>query len=120
MDKRTLMTPKEFADLAARLESTSSRRGYSDKSIEAARLVLVMGASISEAAVETSQSRQSVSQLMQRIKKRIEAIPSNWVRVEQWFPPDVAAQLNKLSRELEALPKENPGKVTIFLGNKQV
>lgn len=106
------MSAEEFESVLEMLEENHTGRWYSNKSIEAARLVLVMGASISEAAADTEQSRQSVSQLMQRIKNRIDSIPDDinvpddWVKVEQWLPPEVAVQFNNLSEELKASPED--------------
>lgn len=100
------MSAEVFESVFEMLKETHTGRWYSDRSIEAARLVLVMGASISEAAAETEQSRQSVSQLMQRIKKRIEAVPAGWVKFEHWLPPKIAAQLEAITKELKVLPKE--------------
>ena len=97
------MSPEEFERLMKELEAQSNRRGDSEKSIEAARLVLVMGASIAEAAVETNLSRQSVNQLMQRIRRRIESLPQGWVKVTDWFPAEVAKQLEKIAESLKAL-----------------
>ena len=97
------MSPEEFERLMKELEAKSTRRGYSEKSIEAARLVLVMGASIAEAAADTEQSRQSVNQLMQRIRRRMESLPQGWVQVTDWFPVEVAKQLAKITETLKAL-----------------
>lgn len=106
------MSAEEFESVLEMLKETGTGRWYSGRSIEAARLVLVMGASISEAAADTEQSRQSVSQLMQRIKNRIDSIPDDinvpddWVKVEQWLPPEVALQFNNLSKALKASPDD--------------
>lgn len=81
------MSAEEFESAFKMLEETHTGRWYSDRSIEAARLVLVMGASVSEAAADTDQSRQSVSQLMQRIKKRIESIPDDINVPNDWVLP---------------------------------
>lgn len=105
------MSPEDFEQLMQELEASSTRRGYSEKSIEAARLVLVKGASVAEAAAETNQTRQSVSQLMTRIRRRIEALPKGWVKVDQWLPADVARQVEEIAEQMKALPK---GKAKIF------
>jgi len=96
------MSPEEFERLMKELEAKSNRRGYTEKSIEAARLVLVMGASIAEAAADTELSRQAVNQLMQRIRRRIESLPQGWVQVTDWFPVEVAKQLAKVAETLKA------------------
>lgn len=97
------MSPEEFERLMKELEAKSNRRGYTEKSIEAARLVLVMGASIAEAAADTELSRQAVNQLMQRIRRRMESLPQGWVQVTDWFPVEVAKQLAKITETLKAL-----------------
>ena len=96
------MSPEEFERLMKELEAKSNRRGYTEKSIEAARLVLVMGASIAEAAADTDLSRQSVNQLMARIRRRKESLPQGWVQVTDWFPVEVAKQLAKVAETLKA------------------
>lgn len=105
------MSAEDFERLMLELDATSTRRGYSEKSIEAARQVLVMGASVTEAAAATNQTRQSVSQLMTRIRRRIEALPKGWVKVDQWLPADVAKQVEKIAQELKAMPE---GKAASF------
>lgn len=96
------MSPEEFERLMKELEAKSNRRGYTEKSIEAARLVLVMGASIAEAAADTELSRQAVNQLMQRIRRRMESLPQGWVQLTDWFPVEVAKQLAKIAETLKA------------------
>lgn len=96
------MSPEEFERLMKELEAKSNRRGYTEKSIEAARLVLVMGASIAEAAADTELSRQAVNQLMQRIRRRMESLPQGWVQVTDWFPVEIAKQLAKIAETLKA------------------
>lgn len=97
------MSPEEFERLMQELEAKNNRRGYSPKSIEAARLVLVMGASIAEAAADTELSRQSVNQLMVRIRRRMESLPQGWVQITDWFPSEVAKQLEKMAESMKAL-----------------
>lgn len=97
------MSPEEFERLIKELEAKTNRRGYSEKSVEAARLVLVMGASKAEAAEETGLTRQSVNQLMVRIRRRMESLPQGWVKVTDWFPADVAKQLAKIAESLKTL-----------------
>ncbi|AXQ50983.1 hypothetical protein DZC31_30170 (plasmid) [Stenotrophomonas rhizophila] len=96
------MSSEEFERLMKELEANNSRRGYSEKSIDAARLVLVMGASIAEAAADTNLSRQSVNQLMLRIRRRMATLPQGWVQVSTWFPVEVAKQLAEVAESLKA------------------
>ncbi|MDF4211098.1 TrfB-related DNA-binding protein [Pseudomonas protegens] len=100
------MSAEDFERLMKDLAAKNSRRGYSPKSVEAARLVLVMGANATEAAKETNQTRQSVNQLMMRIRRRMEDLPQAWKHVSAWFPSDVAKQLEDLSVALRAAQAE--------------
>lgn len=99
------MSAEEFEQLMDRLDALSTRRGYSEKSRAAARLVMVSGASESQAAAQTELSSQSVNQLMKRIRRRMESLPKGWVQVKGWFPADVAKQLEVLSDQLQAALK---------------
>lgn len=98
-----LMTPEAFDDLMDKMQSSSSRRGFSEKSIKAARLVLVMGASVAEAAAETGLTRQAVDQLMKRIERRQATVPAGWVRVDEWFPANIGRDLSDLAKRLQEL-----------------
>lgn len=110
------MSTERFEELMQDLAATSKHRGYSKRSIEAARLVLVMGAGVEEAATETGLSRQAVRQLMARIRHRIEALPRGWVRVDQWLPADVAKQVDQMAQELRV---SSQGEKTSFTINHQ-
>lgn len=90
------MSAAEFETLMAELKDKSRRRGYSDTSITAARLVLVMGATVAEAAAETNVSRQAIHQVLKRIKRRMESLPENWVQVSTWLPAEIANQLEEV------------------------
>ncbi|RMV72898.1 hypothetical protein ALP05_200110 [Pseudomonas caricapapayae] len=97
-----LMGPEEFERVMAILISQSRRRPFSARSLSAARLVLVMGASVSEAAVETGLARQVVHTLMQRIRSRLEGLPGDWVKVEEWLPPAAAGDVVELAESLRS------------------
>lgn len=97
------MSAEAFEHVMKVLIAQNNRRPYSDKSITAARLVLVMGASIAEAAEETELSRQVVNRLMLRIRSRMAAVPHGWVKVSEWFPVEAAKQLGAISESLKAL-----------------
>lgn len=99
------MSAEEFELLMDRLDALSIRRGYSEKSRAAARLVMVSGATDKEAATQTGLSWQSVNQLMKRIRRRMESLPSGWVQVKGWFPAHVAKQLEALSELMQAAQK---------------
>ena len=97
------MSAESFEQVLAVLVGQNNRRPYSDKSITAVRLVLVMGASIAEAAGETGLSRQVVNRLMLRIRSRMESLPVGWVKVSEWLPAEVAKQLRDISALLKGL-----------------
>ncbi len=109
------MSADEFEQLMDRLDALSTRRGYSEKSRAAARLVMVSGASESEAAALTELSNQSVNQLMKRIRRRMEILPAGWVQVKGWFPANVAKQLEALSEQLQmALKSGEPLEISHY------
>lgn len=96
------MSAAEFENLMRELNDKSTRRGYSETSLTAARLVLVMGASVAEAASETGVSRQAIGQLLKRIKRRMESLPKEWVPVSTWLPQGIAQQLEGIAASLRA------------------
>lgn len=102
------MNAESFEQVMAVLVGQNNRRPYSDKSITAARLVLVMGASIAEAAGETGLSRQVVNRLMLRLRSRMESLPAGWVKVSEWLPDEVAKQLRDISALLKSLHADKP------------
>ena len=97
------MSAEEFERVMKVLVAHNKRRPYSAKSITAARLVLVMGATISEAAAEVGLNRQNVSVLMKRIRGHMESLPKGWVKVGEWYPGEVATQLGEISESLKEL-----------------
>ncbi|AVI88145.1 hypothetical protein BTW15_29410 [Pseudomonas syringae pv. tomato] len=97
-----LMAADEFERVMNVLAGQNRRRAFSDRSISAARLVLVMGASVSEAALETGLSRQVVHRLMARIRARLEDLPADWVKVEAWLPPAAAGDVLALAQSLRS------------------
>lgn len=93
------MSAEEF-ERVMKILASQTNRPYSTKSMVAARLVLVMGASPAEAAKEAGLARQNVSELMSRIRARIQALPHDWVKVSEWFPPELAKQLGTIAETL--------------------
>ncbi|MEX6666851.1 hypothetical protein [Pseudomonas sp. W2-17] len=88
-----LMTPKAFERVVAFMSCKTGHRAYSSKSLQAARLVLVlvMGASVAEAAAELELSRQMVHRLMVRIRARLDAMQASEVTIAEGdFPPAAA------------------------------
>ena len=96
------LTQKEFDEACNRVQNKPGVRRFSDTSIQAVRLVLVMGATVAEAAAEVGTSRQGVQQTLARFRTRAMDLPGGWVRVDRWFPPAVAKQLQALGDRLEA------------------
>lgn len=94
------MTSDEFENMMNMLDATSTRRKYSDKSREAARLVFVMGAKSSEAAVQTGLKVQGVDQLIRRIERRMANVPDGWTPITVWFPSEIGKQVKTLAELL--------------------
>jgi len=95
-----LMSPEAFERVMTMMGGQSRGRGFSQRSRHAARLVLVMGASIAEAAADAGLARQVVHRLMSRIRARMEALPADWQRVEVWLPATEAKQVMELATAL--------------------
>lgn len=62
-----------------------------------------MGASIAEAAEKVGLARQVVHRLMVRIRRRMADVPSDWVKISEWYSRDIAEQLTTLAESLKAL-----------------
>lgn len=90
------MSAEAFADLLESM-NTGRGRGFSEKSLEAARQYYVMGANESEAAKASGLTRQAVNALLQRIERHRATAPAGWVQVGGWWPPELAQQLNRLA-----------------------
>ena len=69
---RAELSAEEFAELLSRLKPVGAGRSFSAKSVEAARLVLVQGATHTEAARELGMSQAQVGQVIKRIRGHIE------------------------------------------------
>lgn len=63
------LSSEEFAALIARLNRARSGRPYGEKSILAARLILVQGASHAEAARELDMNIGQIGQLIKRMRE---------------------------------------------------
>jgi transposase-like protein len=97
-----LMSNEEFERVMEVLAGQNTRRPFSDKSIAVARLVFVKGASVSEAAAEIDLARQVAHRLITRLRRRMEELPSGWVKVTEWYPKAVADQLRDMAAVLKA------------------
>lgn len=94
------MTSDEFENMMNMLDATSTRRKYSDKSREAARLVFVMGAKSPEAAAQTGLKVQGVDQLIRRIERRMASVPNGWTSITVWLPSEIGSQVKNLAAYL--------------------
>lgn len=81
-----LISDEEFSKLKLRL----ARARFSEKSILAARLVLVEGKTNSAAAELALLSRQAVGKIIDRVLLIIREVPAGWVPVNTFAPPDEA------------------------------
>lgn len=108
------MSSDQFENVMRFLDETSTRRKFSEKSREAARLVFVMGANSPEAAKQTGLKVQGVDQLIRRIRGRLAAVPSGWIPVTEWLPVEVATQVKDLARTLIAGHKAGEELVTSY------
>lgn len=97
-----LMSNEEFEQVMEVLAGRNTRRPYSEKSIAAVRLVFVGGASVAEAAAEVGLSRQVAHRLIVNMRRRMEELPSDWVKLTEWYPGAVAEQLRTMSASLKA------------------
>ncbi|MBD8792670.1 hypothetical protein IFR09_22920 [Pseudomonas syringae] len=97
-----LMSPVEFERVIDVLAGQRRHRAFSARSLQAARLVLVMGASVAEAAAEVGLARQVVYRLMSRIEARMQALPGDWIKVDTWLPAVVAQQVTGLGQLLRS------------------
>lgn len=113
------MTAAEFESLVKKLKAKSTRRGYSDTSIAAARLVMVMGATKTEAADELGMTRAGVGQAIKRIRRQVEDIPKDWVPVSTWLPVGIAEQLEGIEAALmdgnASEDDQGPSELTLVL-----
>ncbi|GAB0085892.1 hypothetical protein ALQ72_01391 [Pseudomonas syringae pv. maculicola] len=114
-----LMTAAEFERVMRVLAGQSRSRPFSEKSIQSARLILVMGASVAEAAADVGLARQVVHRLMMRIRARLQQLPGEWVKVEAWLPPAAARQVADLAAELRLTHQAGRGE-SIPLGSAGV
>lgn len=90
------MSAEAFAELMENMDSGVGR-GFSQKSIEAARQYYVMGANQSEAAEAAGLTRQAVFKLIQRIERNRADAPAGWTQVAAWWPPELAQVLGALA-----------------------
>ncbi len=77
-----LMSPEAFEHVVAFMSCKTGQRAFSAKSLHAARLVLVMGASVAEAAADAGLTRQVVHRLLVRIRGRLEGFAGGSSDVE--------------------------------------
>lgn len=97
-----LMSNEAFEQVMEVLAGRNIRRPFSEKSVAAVRLVFVKGASVAEAAAEVGLSRQVAHRLIVNMRRRMAELPSDWVKLTEWFPGIVAEQLRDMSASLKA------------------
>lgn len=98
MDDRKFqpLSVADFKLFAARLS------GHSEKTIEALRLVLVHGRTATDAGKIVGLSKQAVGQALSRTMHIRYGVPSNWVRVDEYAPPEVAEAFYSALEEAKA------------------
>ncbi|MCC8616303.1 TrfB-related DNA-binding protein [Xanthomonas vesicatoria] len=98
--QKVLMTAAEFDSIQPRLGRLTV------DTVQIARRVLVDGKSQAEAAEENGLSRQRVSHMVQRVMAAANAFPSDWERVDEWMPPELAKQVRALAAEARTTTQE--------------
>jgi|SRR5690625_919017 len=93
---RPTMTAEAFEVLQPRLSHLTL------STIEITREVLVEGKSQSEVARRHGITRQSVSDMVARVRAAAKEIERGWRKVEVWLPPEMAEQVRKMEAEARA------------------
>ncbi len=94
------MTPEEFDDLMRAIEASKGTRMFTEKSVSAARLILVMGATPIEAAKELGMTKQAVGQALKRIKLKAAEQPKGWSIVNEYLPAELASAVREIGKSL--------------------
>lgn len=92
------MTAQEFDDMIRRAHHRDGRP-HNQTSIDAARLVLVMGASQTEAASEIGISRQQLNNTLSRLRKFSQSVPAEWKSISIHLPESIAFALQVEQKE---------------------
>ena len=74
----------------------------SERNLAAARSVLVDGLSPAVVAREYGISKQHLHGILSRVRRRLDDVPLDWVQVDVWLPPEVAAQVRELEAQARA------------------
>ncbi|MEX3614431.1 MAG: TrfB-related DNA-binding protein [Burkholderia gladioli] len=90
------MTSAEFERIRSRLGRLTL------DTVQIARRVLVEGIPQKDVAEDAGLTKQRVSSMVNRVLAAARAIPPEWVRVEEWFPPDLAAKVRKMAADAKA------------------
>lgn len=109
------MSPLEFERVMDVLAGQRRHRAFSARSLQAARLVLVMGGRVAEAAAEVGLSRQVVHRLMLRINTRLQTLPADRIRVDVWLPASAAWQVVDLANTLRSGLEESRAAGTVSI-----
>jgi len=65
--------------------------------VSVARAVLVEGKGLSETAREFECSKQFVDKCAKKVRAVLEERPADWVRVDEWFPPELAPTVRAMA-----------------------
>ncbi|MEE5177073.1 TrfB-related DNA-binding protein [Pseudomonas alliivorans] len=94
------MTPEEFENLMRVIEASKGTRMFTEKSISAARLILVMGATPNEAAAELGMTVQAVSQALKRVMLKAAEQPKGWTIVNEYLPAELSSAVREIGKVL--------------------
>jgi len=95
-----LMTLVEFDDMMSAIDASKEKRRFAEKSVEAARRVLVMGASKTEAARDLGLTKQAVGQVVKRIQQKVGHQPQGWTIVNEYLPAHLSGTVKEIGRVL--------------------
>jgi len=98
------MTADQYAEFIRQQEKLGGRRPYSQKAIEAGRLVFVEAATLTRAAELTGQSRQAVNQCITRMRRRMESLSPDWVPYTALMPQALADEINATLEKIKGAP----------------
>ncbi|WP_164359441.1 TrfB-related DNA-binding protein [Pseudomonas viridiflava] len=108
------MTAEAFDDLMRAIEASKGTRMFAEKSISAAKLILVMGATPNEAAAELGMTVQAVGQALKRIKQKAAEQPKGWTIINEYLPADLATAVREIGKVLRRVaPTEGKSQLDV-------
>lgn len=93
------MTASEFDALAPKM------RRVTVGTMEVMRRILVDGESRVEVAASVGLTPQRVGAMVKQFRAAQNEIPPNWVEVNEWLPPELAAEVRRMAAEAKASAK---------------